>query len=121
MNDEMNTYREIRKLHLILVISATIVSILLFRDIKTIASGVLIGGLAAMIGFNSIIKMSEKIVDGGDMSRLAYTSYVRRYAVYALIFGLAVYEGVNPFALLAGYLCNKIAIYIYTWRHTEGG
>lgn len=122
MSDEQKQYREIRKIQFILMIIMTIVSILLFRDIKVYAAGVIIGSMCAFMGFNSIIKMTDKL--HGEMDNIrgrAFTSYLRRYIMYTIVFGLSVYEGVHPLALLAGYMCNKLAIQLYAFRHKEGG
>ena len=123
MHEELSEYRRIRKLNLILVIITALCSILIFgKSGIEIAAGVMIGGCAGILGFNSIIRMSERVDETlQDATRFAYVRYTRRYFMYFLIFGLAVWRGIHPIALLAGYLCNKIAIVVDTIRNKEGG
>lgn len=123
MNEEQQEYQRIRRLNVVLVIIAALCSILIFgKSGFTIGAGVVIGGCAGILGFNSIIRMSEKVSgELQDASRFAYTRYMRRYLMYTVIFALAVWRGIHPIALLAGYLCNKLAILIDTVRYKEGG
>ncbi|MEG0092713.1 MAG: ATP synthase subunit I [Erysipelotrichaceae bacterium] len=122
MNEEKVMYQKIRKLHIIFVIILTVLSFLIFQDLKRISLGVVIGGLTSMIGFNAIIKMTNQIdSDISGLNRKIYTSYIRRYLIYALIFSIAMFYNVNPLALLAGFICNKLAINLYTICNKEGG
>ena len=111
MNEKMVMAYQIRKLTLLFCAIMVLIS-LIFRD-KFITGGIAIGALASLIGFNMVVKMAYK-VQGLSAGRSARMNYFLRYLMYALIFGISIYCGVNVFALLAGFLCNKVAILFYT-------
>ncbi|MEG0290901.1 MAG: ATP synthase subunit I [Erysipelotrichaceae bacterium] len=122
MMEEKDMIQKIRKLHIMFVIILTILSYLIFKDFKAIGFGVIIGGLTSMMGFNSIVMMTNKIdSEISGLNRRIYTSYIRRYLMYALIFSLSMVYGVHPLALLAGFISNKLAINLYTICNKEGG
>lgn len=111
MNEKTILAYQIRKLTLLLA-GVLIVLSLIFKD-TSITGGIAIGALASIIGFNMIVKMAYRI-QGASAGRSARANYLLRYFTYAFIFGISYWQGFNIFALLAGFLCNKIAILIYT-------
>lgn len=121
MSDEVTRMsQEIRKLTLILGLVISGLSMILFQgDFSTIGVGVLIGALSGMIGFNMIVRMSNQIELYVDPKAKGYSSYVKRYAIYTIIFILSAYKGVNIFALFAGMACHKAAILIYVFLHRK--
>lgn len=121
MNDETTRMsHEIRKITIILGLIVSGLSLLIFQGkFSTIGVGVFIGALTGMIGFNMIVHMSHRIEMYGDPKAKGYSSYVKRYAVYAIIFILSAYKGVNVFALFAGMICHKGAILIYVFLHRK--
>lgn len=66
-----------------------------------------------------IVRMSESIELYEDASKAGYAGYLRRYVIYALIFGLSAWRGVNVIALLAGMLCHKASILLYVFLHRK--
>lgn len=79
----------------------------------------MIGALTGIIGFSMITHMSNTIELYGNPKAKGYSSYVKRYAIYTLIFALAAWRGVHVLALLAGMLLHKGAILIYVFLHRK--
>lgn len=102
---------QIRKLTL-LIAGVLIVLSLIFKE-PSITGGIAIGAMVSIIGFNMVVKMAYKI-NGPTAGRSARANYLLRYMIYAVVFGISYWRGFNIFALLAGFLCNKAAILIYT-------
>lgn len=120
MDDMTVMNKEIRKLTLILALLLGGISIMVFQGaFQSITIGIFIGALSGIIGYNMIVHMSNSIEYYENPKAKGYSSYVKRYAVYTLIFALSVYKGVNIFALLAGMLCHKAAILIYVFLHRK--
>ncbi len=85
---------------------------LIFKD-KTITLGVGLGCMIGLIGFNMILQWGYSVETNSKAS--AFKNYLSRYVFYACMFGLSYYFGANILALLAGFMCHKIAIYIYSF------
>lgn len=121
MNDETTGMsHEIRKITIILGLIVSGLSLIIFQgEFSTIGLGVMIGALTGMIGFNMIVHMCNHIELYGNPKAKGYSSYVKRYAVYAIIFMISVYKGINVFALFAGMICHKVAILIYVFLHRK--
>ena len=120
MNETANLKKEIRRISLSLSVAAALVSSVIFKDsFSSIGVGILIGTLSGLIGFNMIVRMSESIELYEDASKAGYAGYLRRYFIYALIFGLSAWRGVNVIALLAGMLCHKASILLYVFLHRK--
>lgn len=110
--------REIRRVTILLAVSAALLSLVLFQDISHTSTGILIGALCGLIGFDMIVRMSGRLEEE-KASAIGYACYLRRYLVYGLVFGIAAYRGVPILALLAGMLCHKAAILVYVYRHRK--
>lgn len=123
MDEHIAIYRKIRIYTLIFMMICVIVSILIFRDdFINISLGIVIGSLTGIIGFHMIISMSEKIDENSvNVNRGSYQAYVKRYAIYAIIFILSASRGIPVLALLAGMLCHKASIVLVTILDTKGG
>lgn len=123
MNDEKKMYHAIRFLTLCLSIAAMLISLLLFPgSLQTIGSGILIGSITGILGFNMIIKTCNRI--DGDSTNLkagAYNAYLKRYLLYFLVFGISVYQGIEVLSLLIGILLHKAAIVVYSLNDKRGG
>ena len=85
---------------------------LFFRD-KMITFGVGLGCMIGLIGFNMILQWGYSVETNSKAS--AFKNYLSRYVFYACMFGLSYYFGANILALLVGFMCHKIAIYIYSF------
>lgn len=76
-------------------------------------AGVVIGCMAALIGFNMILKLSYTVQEGNS-TRATYANYMLRYVFYGCIFALAIVNGISALALIVGFVAHKIVIYGYT-------
>lgn len=115
--DEKRMYQQIRHYSYVLMVIAVLLSLVFFfEQAKEVAFGIIIGTLCGIMGFNMIVKFSEKI-DGDSMnvSRGAYTAYMRRYLLYAVVIALSAYAGLEILAVLVGLLCHKAAIVLVSF------
>lgn len=113
-------YHEIRKLTVIILLISSIIAGIIFHDnFKSVTGGILVGGVTSLLGFNMIINMTNKINSDMNAHRFAYSNYLVRLLLYGCIFTLAVLSDMNIFAILFGYLSNKLAIYFYVYRNKE--
>lgn len=120
MDELTNMNREIRRLTIIIALLAGGVSILVFQGaFQSITIGIFIGALCGIIGYNMIVHLSKTIEYYGNPKAKGYSSYVKRYAIYTVIFALSIYRGVNIFALFVGMLCHKVAILMYVFLHRK--
>ena len=121
MKDEMVRMRKaIASLTLALALIVDGFAVMLFQDqFVEIGVGILVGALTGLIGFSMIIRMSSTIELYGNPKAKGYSSYVKRYGIYTLIFALAAWRGVNIVALLVGMLLHKGAILIYVFIHRK--
>lgn len=120
MNETARMCQDIRKITLILAVLVSGISTLIFQGyFQTIGVGILIGALMGIIGFNMINTMASRLELYGNVKAKGYQSYVRRYALYTVVFALAAYKGVHIIALLIGMLCHKAAILIYVFLHRK--
>ena len=96
-------------------ISITVIVMLLsilFKD-KTITLGIGLGCMIGLIGFNMILQYGYSVEGNGKRS--GQRNFLSRYGFYAAMFVLSYYMGANILALLVGFLCHKVAIYIYSF------
>lgn len=120
MDETSQMGKEIRRITLALALVSCGISLMLFQGhFKDIGAGILIGALTGIIGFSMITHMSNTIELYGNPKAKGYSSYVKRYASYTLIFALAAWRGVHVLALLAGMLLHKGAILIYVFLHRK--
>lgn len=121
VNETRKMGQEIRVLTLVLMAVACILCFLLFPAYrKEGISGILIGSLTGIIGFNMITNMVGRIdSDMPDIKARAIRSYVRRYLLYAVIFALSVIAGANILGLLVGMLLHKASILLYSYKHRK--
>ena len=121
MKDETALMRKsIRWITLALACIACGISLIVFQDqFQGIGVGILIGALSGLIGFSMIIRMSNTIELYDNPKAKGYSSYVKRFGIYTIIFALAAWRGVNIIALLVGMLLHKGAILIYVFIHRK--
>ena len=87
---------------------------LIFKD-KTITAGVGLGCMIGLIGFNMIVQWGYR-VEGDKGNRSAYFNYMLRLVFYASMFVLSYVLGANLVAVLIGFICHKIAVFIYSYK-----
>lgn len=120
MNEVARMNREIRWISLLLMTIVAIICALIWRDqILNVAGGVIIGAFTGLIGFQMINHMSANIEHASNAKFKGYISYMIRYIFYALIFAISIVRGINVFALLAGVVCHKLSIIVYSVRYRE--
>ena len=112
--DEQSIYREIRKYSYVFMLVCILLGSALFLDqAKEITVGIIIGTLCGIMGFQMIIRFSEKIHgDSVNVKGGSYSSYLRRYLACA-------YVEIPLLAVLTGYLCHKAAIAYYSFIHRK--
>ncbi len=122
MSEQRAMVKEIRALSLLLALICSLLALALFFEAwKAVLAGIWIGVCTGLMGFGMIVAMSERLTPDVDGRRIGMSSYARRFLLYTLIFVLAVHSGVSVFALLAGMLCHKGSILLYTFIHRKGG
>lgn len=120
MNELTNMTKEIRKISLAFMLIATGVSTVVWQgSFSTIGMGIIIGTMSGLIGFAMINMMSSTIEYASDPKAKGNFSYVSRFFLYMIIFGLSAYRGVHLLALLVGMLCHKGAIVLYAYLHRK--
>lgn len=113
MNEITSMNKKIVVYSCLIGISVAIVSGLLFNDIYVLL-GVLIGLITGLIGYAMIVQMTLLLKPDEKLSkRQGAANYIVRYIVYAVIFGVFVYLNISVIALLAGFLCHKLSIFVY--------
>lgn len=119
--DEQSIYREIRKYSYVFMLICILLGIALFLDqAKEVAVGITIGTLCGIMGFQMIIRFSEKIHgDSVNVKGGSYSSYLRRYLLYAVVLGACAYVEIPLLAVLTGFLCHKAAIVYYSFIHRK--
>lgn len=120
MNEMQRMNKEIRRMTVIFMLVVALACAFMWQDaLVRIAGGVLVGGCAGLIGFAMIVSMSANIEHVENARRKGYMGYITRYALYALIFAVCIYRGINVFAILAGFMCHKASIIVYTFRYRK--
>lgn len=109
MEDKM-IYRRVRFITLILMIVLSILATLILGKFEVYGVGIILGALVGIVNFNMVVKLSEKI-NVGNAQLKGTLNYYLRIILTGIVFALAMYKGVNVFALLIGYLLSKLAVY----------
>lgn len=113
MNEVTSMNKKIVTYSLLIGISVAIVSGLLFNDIYVLA-GVLVGLITGLIGYAMIVQMALSLKPDEKLSkRQGAANYIVRYIIYAVIFGFFAYFKFSVIALLVGFLCHKLSIFVY--------
>ena len=121
MNQEIKTMtKTIRKITLIEMVIAVLISFLLGYNIK-VTIGIIAGTMIGMIGFSMIVLMSETISQNPNPKGKAYRSYLLRYVFYGCMFALFMLRGVPVLSLLIGILCHKTSMYVYAFIKRKEG
>lgn len=87
---------------------------LFFKD-KTITAGIGLGCMIGLIGFNMIVQWGYR-VEGEKSHRSAYFNYMMRLLFYACMFVICYLLGANLVAVLVGFICHKIAVFLYSYK-----
>lgn len=106
--------KRVERISLIVAIPISILGGILFKD-KNVFIGVWLGDLIALIGFRMIIRMAKNLqVDVEDAKKQGNVSYVTRYFFYGAMILLCAIMGVPVLSILAGMMCHKASLIIYT-------
>lgn len=106
--------KRIELLSLLVTIPVSIVGFIIFKD-KNVLVGVWIGCLTALIGFRMIVQMAKMLnPDEEGAKKQGYRGYVFRYFMYGGIMFISAYVGVPILSVLAGMMCHKASLFIYS-------
>lgn len=109
--EENKIYKNIILYTLLTSICLSIISFLLFKDIK-ICLGILIGSIARIIGFLMIIENSKSIIESGKVNHRYVTGYISRLIVYGIIIVSVIFYKINVFSLILGLSIINIIIFV---------
>ena len=110
MEEKLDMLKKVGFYSICITIVAMLVS-LVFKD-KTITLGIGLGCMIGLIGFNMILQWGYSVETGKNPR--VYRNFLSRYAFYAIMFGLCYYLGANVLALLVGFMCHKLAVFVYS-------
>ena len=111
MEEKLDMLKKVGFYSICITVVAMIIS-LLFKD-KTITLGIGLGCMIGLIGFNMILQYGYNVEGNGKKS--GQRNFLSRYGFYAAMFVLSHSMGANILALLVGFLCHKVAIYVYSF------
>lgn len=113
MEEKVKMIKKVGLISVVIGALAMLVS-LIFRD-KAITIGIGLGCMIGLIGFNMIVQWGYR-VEGNRSHISAYFSYFLRLVFYGCMFTLSYVMGANLIAVLVGFLCHKIAVFVYSYR-----
>lgn len=105
----------INKIRIVSVVASVILGLIgwvILRD-KFWFAGVVIGCMAALIGFNMILKLTYTVQESNSV-KATFSNYLLRYVFYGCIFALAIVKGISALSLLVGFVAHKVVIFVYT-------
>ena len=106
--------KKIEELSLLVSLPVSIIGMILF-DQKNVFIGVWIGCMAGLMGFNMIIQMAKNLnPDSQEAKKQGRGGYALRYLVYGIILFISAYMGVPVLSVLAGMMCHKASLLIYS-------
>ena len=111
MEDKLKMMKKVGFISICIMLIVMLLS-LFFKD-KMITFGVGLGCMIGLIGFNMILQWGYS-VEMGKKPRVP-KNFLSRYAFYLIMFGLCYYLGANVLALLVGFMCHKLALFIYSF------
>ncbi len=103
-------YQKILKNAFFILIVATLVTLLVMRELSY-GIATLLGGFLSITGFLSIIMMTHSSLHGNVKARFT-SAYLIRYLLYFLVMYLAMKAGLNIISILIGFLCISLSIKI---------
>lgn len=111
MEEKLDMLKKVGLYSICITIVAMIVS-LIFKD-KTVTLGIGLGCMIGLIGFNMILQWGYSVEGNGKKS--GHRNFLSRYLFYGCMFVLCYIVGANILAMLVGFLCHKISIYVYSF------
>lgn len=106
--------KRIEFISLITTIPISIIGFVIFKD-KNVLVGIWIGCCLALIGFRMIVQMAKMLdQDEEGAKKQGYRGYVFRYFMYGSIMLVCAYVGVPVLSILAGMMCHKVSLFIYS-------
>lgn len=113
MENKLKMMKQIGFISICITAVAMLIS-LVFKD-KAITIGLALGCLIGLIGFNMILQWGLR-VQQKNSSRSAFFNYMLRYIFYGCMIALSYFMGANLIGVLLGFVCHKVAIYVYSLR-----
>ncbi len=111
MDQDKSIYSRVRMRSLLVSSGVAILLTVFLGDFKVYSVGVILGTLGGIISLNMVIKMADNLMTDSSGNRARLNYYIRLFII-GIIFGIAVYLGVNVFTLLGGYLITRMMIYL---------
>lgn len=110
----MNRFQKrIETISLFVTIPVSITGWILFYF--NVFAGIWIGCMCALIGFRMIVKMTKSLnPDEQKAKKQGVFSYTMRYFFYGMILFICAYKGIPVLSVLAGIMCHKASLLIYT-------
>lgn len=106
--------KRIEVISLLVTVLVSIVGFIIFKD-KNVFVGIWIGCMTGLIGFRMIIQMANMLNPNEEgAKKQGYQSYVFRYFIYGGIMFASAYVGVPVLSVLAGMMCHKASLFIYS-------
>ncbi|MGM9913121.1 ATP synthase subunit I [Floccifex sp.] len=104
---------KVEKISLIVTLIASVI-IWIFFGFNAFL-GIWIGCMCALIGFRMIIKMAKNLnPDENKAKKQGITSYTFRYLFYGVVLAVSAFRGIPILSVLAGIMCHKASLLIYT-------
>ena len=80
------------------------------------AAGIVIGLALGMTGLFLIIRFARSIGTDPKARRAGLIQYVLRYCLYGIVMAFFAWRSIPVLAMLAGFMCTKGAILIYSQK-----
>ncbi|MGN1344132.1 MAG: hypothetical protein ACI4U3_06090 [Traorella sp.] len=112
MEEKLKMMKKVGLYSIIITLVVMVIS-LIFKD-KTITLGIGLGCMIGLIGFNMILQFGYRNEETGRKS--GFMNYMSRYLFYICMFVLCAFLGANILSLLVGFMCHKVAIYVYSLK-----
>jgi small-conductance mechanosensitive channel len=106
------------KITLALALVCSLAGLLLFHSLN-IFLGIWIGAVLGLIGLQMIVQFARTLSPETKKSS-GFFQYSIRYAMYAIVFFACAYKGIPVLSLLAGFLCSKLALFLYSLKTQKG-
>lgn len=91
----------------------SIIGGIVFQSIY-VFGGVIIGLVTGLLGYKMIVQLALNLEPDEKIGkRKGAVNYIIRYCIYACIFFAAAYMNFPVIALLIGFLCHKLSIFVY--------
>ena len=93
---------------------------IIFRN-KSVALGLIIGAVARVTGFCTIVISSRKMIFTNYAYSTAFSQYLLRLVFYGIIISLSILKGINIVALIIGFTFLNLVILLNEKEKKIGG